>query len=56
MINFIETLFGIAIMCSVAAIILFAMKKRLLAKRFGLAALATGVPAILLELYVQSTL
>ena len=53
MINFIETLFGIAITSSVAAIILAAMKRRPLARKFGLVALGTGVLAVLLELYVR---
>lgn len=54
MINFIETLFGLAIACSVAAAVLAAMGRRPMAKRFGIAALATGIPAVALELYVQS--
>jgi hypothetical protein len=54
MINVIETLFGIAISTSVAAIILFAMKRRPLARKFGLVALATGAAAVALELIVRS--
>lgn len=54
MINFIETLFGLAITTSVAAIILFAMKRRPLARRFGIIALITGTLAVALELYVRA--
>lgn len=53
MINFIETLFGVAIATSVAAIILALLKRRPMAKKFGLVALATGLMAVLLELYVR---
>lgn len=53
MINLIEGLFGIAIACSVAATICFAMKKRPMAQRFGLLAVVTGVLAVVLELYVR---
>jgi high-affinity Fe2+/Pb2+ permease len=55
MINFIEALFGVAIACSVAAVICAAMKRMAMAKRFGLAALGTGVAAVVLELYVRYT-
>ena len=54
MINIIETLFGVAITTSVAAIILFAMKRRPLARRFGVVALISGTLAVALELYVRS--
>lgn len=53
MINFIEILFGIAVSTSVAAVILFAMKRHALAKRFGLVALAAGAAAVALELIVR---
>lgn len=53
MINIIEALFGVAVTSSVAAIILAAMKRRPLAKKFGLVALGTGVMAVLLELFVR---
>ena len=53
MINIIETLFGLAVMCSVAAVILFAGNKRPLAWRFGIAALINGALAVALELYVR---
>lgn len=53
MINIIESLFGIAIATSVAAVVSLAMKRRSMAQRFGLVALVTGVLAVALELYVQ---
>ena len=54
MINLIEGLFGVAIACSVAAIITYSMKRRQMAQRFGLLAVIAGVLAVLLELYVRS--
>ena len=53
MINFIEGLFGVAIACSVAATITFAMKRRAMAQRFGFLAVVAGVLAVLLELYAR---
>lgn len=54
MITIIETLFGIAIATSVAAVISYAMKRREMAQKFGLIALVTGVLAVALELYVRA--
>ena len=54
MINIIESLFGIAIATSVAAIVCFAMKRRPMAQKFGLVALVTGVLAVALELYARA--
>ena len=53
MLNLIDMLFGLAITTSVAAVILFGMRRRPLAKKFGLVALATGAAAVLLELVVR---
>lgn len=53
MLTFIESLFGIAIATSAAAIVSLAMKRRSMAQRFGLVALVTGILAVALELYVQ---
>ena len=55
MINLIEGLFGVAIACSVAAAITYAMKRREMAQRFGLLAVVTGVLAVVLEMYVRAT-
>jgi len=55
MITVIEGLFGVAIACSVAAIITFAMKRRQMAQRFGTLAVVAGVIAVLLEVYVRAT-
>ncbi len=55
MINVIEGLFGVAIACSVAAAITFAMKRREMAQRFGVLAVVAGVLAVLLEMYVRAT-
>ena len=54
MITVIEGLFGVAIACSVAAAITFAMKRREMAQRFGVLAVIAGVLAVLLELYVRA--
>lgn len=54
MINLIESLFGVAISCSVAATVCFAMKRRPMAQRFGVVAVVAGVLAVALELYVRA--
>ena len=54
MINVIEGLFGVAIACSVAAIITYAMKRRQMAQRFGLLAVIAGVLAVVLEMYARA--
>ena len=53
MITIIETLFGIAIATSVAAVVCYAMKRKDMAQKFGLIAAVTGVLAVALELYVR---
>jgi hypothetical protein len=54
MITVIESMFGIAIATSVAAVVCYAMKRKELAQKFGLVAMITGVLAVALELYVRA--
>lgn len=54
MITVIESLFGVAIATSVAAVVCYAMKRKELAQKFGLVAMVTGVLAVALELYVRA--
>lgn len=53
MINFIETLFGIAVIGTIAAIILWIRRKRTHAQRAGIVAAASLGLAIVLEVYVR---
>ena len=52
-INFIETLLGVAAATALGAIVTFAMKRRELAKRLGIIALIAGAVGGALELYVR---
>ena len=54
MINIIESLFGIAIATSVAAVVCYAMKRKEMGQKFGLVAVVTGILAVALELYVRA--
>ena len=53
MVNFVETLFGLAIVAAVAAIILFLVRRRVLSRQLGIAAVALGVLGSVLELYLR---
>ena len=53
MINFIETLFGLAIVAAVAALVAFARRRRAGARTLGAAALACAVLGGILEIYVR---
>ena len=53
MINFIETLFGIAIATALGAIVFLAVKRRQLAKRLAIIALIAGALGGALEVYVR---
>ena len=53
MINFIETLAAVAIVCLAAAVVSYFRGRSELARRFGVCALATGALAGLLEVYVR---
>ena len=53
MVNFVETLFGLAIAAAVAALVALLRRRRGGARRLGVAALALGALAGALELYLQ---
>ena len=53
MVNFVETLFGLAAAGFVVAIVLLLMGRKPRARRVALAALVVGVLAVLGELYLQ---
>ena len=54
MINFIETLFGVAAVSAIAAFILWVRQKRAGARRAGMVAAASLAVAVVLEVYVRS--
>ena len=54
MINFIETLFGVAALSAILALVLWARRKRSAARRAGIAAAAALGVAIVLEVYVRT--
>jgi hypothetical protein len=53
MVNFVETLFGLAAAGFVVAISLLLMGRKLRARRVALAAVIVGVAAVLGELYLR---
>jgi hypothetical protein len=53
MISLIETLFGLAIAAGLVAVGLGFQRRRTAARRLGFLAVACGVAAVLLEIYVR---
>ena len=53
MVNLVETLFGIAAVAAIAAVILFLARRRSLSRRLGIAAVVFGLLGGLLELYMR---
>jgi membrane-bound metal-dependent hydrolase YbcI (DUF457 family) len=53
MINFIESLFGLAILALLVAVVLWFSKRRPLAKKWGMAAVGLALLGGILEVYVR---
>jgi hypothetical protein len=53
MVNFVETLFGLAIVAAAVALVFLVRRRRATARRFGLTALVLAGVAGILELYLQ---
>jgi hypothetical protein len=53
MINLIETLFGLGILCAIIALVLWLRRRRANARRFGWGAAGLILLALGLELYVR---
>ena len=53
MVNLVETLFGLATVAAIAAVILFLARRRSLSRRLGIAAVVSVLLGGLLELYLR---
>ncbi len=54
MVNFIETLFGLAILAAVVALVCLIRRRQSAARRLGIAAVALACVGGILELYLRS--
>jgi hypothetical protein len=53
MINFIETLIGVAIVAGIAALIMYFRRRAIAARRLGIIAAVSAITAAALEIYVR---
>jgi hypothetical protein len=53
MVNFVETLFGLAIVAAIVALVFLLRRRRAAARKLGIAAIALAGVAGILELYLQ---